>query len=159
MENTNYDDLAASVGFTATVALMTWFEGRRLHVPRQVLPQHPLATLIGLPALRALVRDFGGEDLWLPASDQFGRYARNRDIAVRLAAGDTPAQIAERFGLSERRVEQIRVELVDAGLLKLAEGRRLPSGPGRPARGRRSPFGGLKILGTGEVSDEPPPPC
>ena len=158
MQNTVYDDIAASVGFTAAFALMTWFEKRRLYVPHQALPSHPLATLIGLPALRALVRDFGGEDLWLPSAQEYERFARNRDIAVRLAAGDTAAQVGQRVGLSERRVEQIRDDLLADGLLTLAEGRRQPSGPGRPSRGRRSPYGGMEILGTGEVSDEPPPP-
>lgn len=158
MQNSTYDDLSASVGFTATVVLMTWFERQRLYVPHQALPSHPLATLIGLPALRALVRDFGGEDLWLPTTSVFVRYARDRDVAVRLAIGDSTAEVAKRFDLSERRVEQIRAELLANGILKLAEGRRRTTAPGRPRAGR-SPFeGGLEIFTTGEVFDRPPPP-
>ena len=158
MQNSTYDDISASVGFTATVVLLTWFAKQRLYVPHEALPSHPLATLIGLPALRALVRDFGGEDVWLPTAEAFGRYARDRDIAIRLAIGDSTADIATRFDLSERRVEQLRGELLQSGILKLAEGRRRSSAPGRPRAGR-SPFeGGLEILGTGEVFAEPPPP-
>lgn len=160
MLNSIYDDLAASVGYTATVKLRTWYGGGWLYVPHpsRATAQHDLATLIGLPALRALARDFEGDQrLWLPFGDE-DRYVRDRDIAVRFAAGDTAAQVAEQFGLSERRAEQLRVDLAEAGLLTLAAGRRLLQRRGRPRPGR-SPYGdGLKILGTGEVSGGPPPP-
>jgi hypothetical protein len=159
VQNSTYDDISASVGFTATVILLVWFSKQHLYVPRQAQPSHPLATLIGLPALRALVRDFGGEQLWLPEAGTFGRYARDRDVAVRLSVGDSTADVAKRFDLSERRVEQLRAELIENGILKLAEGRRRSCAPGRPRDGR-SPFeDGLKILGTGEVSGDTPLPA
>lgn len=160
MLNSIYDDIAASVGWTATFKLKAWYGGGWLYVPHpsRATAQHELATLIGLSALRALVRDFEADQhVWLPIGDE-DRYLRDRDIAVRLAAGDTVGQVAEQFGLSERRVEQLRAELAEAGLLRLAADRRLQRRRGRPRDGRSAYAGGLKILGTGEVSAEPPPP-
>lgn len=158
--NSIYDDLAASVGYTATVKLRTWYGGGWLYVPHpsRATETHDLATLIGMPALRALVRDFEADQhLWLPIGDE-ARYVRDHDIALRLAAGDTIPHVAEQFGLSERRVEQLREVMVQNGTLALAAGRRRPGRRGRPRPGR-SPYGdGLKILGTGEVLAEPPPP-
>lgn len=160
MLNSIYDDLAASVGYTATVKLRTWFAGGWLYVPHpcRATPDHDLARIIGMPALQALVRDFEADQhLWLPIGEE-ARYVRDRDIALRLAAGDTVAQVAAQFGLSERRVEQLRGEMIDEGVLRFAEGRLRSKRPGR-SRAGRSPFeGGLKILGTGEVFADPPPP-
>lgn len=153
MQNSVLDDLSATVGFTATVALLTWYGGRRLYVPDAAIEGHALAKLIGLPALRALVRDFRGDDLCLPSADAFSRYARDRDIAASFAAGMTPAQTAEKFGLSLRRCEQLREEMATRGVLVLLA--RRAARPGRPRRGR-SPYLGAEILGTGEVSAATP---
>lgn len=159
MLNSIYDDLAASVGYTATVKLRTWYAGSRLYVPQRATEGHTLARLIGFPALRALVRDFGADqNLWLPLGEE-DRYVRNRDVARRFAAGDTVAQVANRFGLSERRVEQLRADLVGDGTLALAAGRPRRQARGRPRAGR-SAYVGVELaenLGTGEVFAETPP--
>ena len=161
MQNSIYDDLGASVGYTAVVKLKTWYAGGWLYIPHasRVTPEHCLAKLIGMPALRALVRDFEADQhLWLPLGDE-ERYARDRDIALRLATGDAPAEIATQFGITERRIEQLRDEMLESGILELAAQRRRTRGlRGRPPRGQ-SPFAdGLKILGTGEVSGDTPLP-
>jgi hypothetical protein len=156
MQNSVYDDLSAAVGFTATLKLRAWFSGGWLYVPKEARAEHPLARLLGMSAFRALVRSFEGDQhLWLPAGCE-DRYLRDRDIARRLAAGDSVDEVAARFDLSARRVEQIRAEFVENGILAVAGGVRRR--PGRPAVGR-SPYRGLALaenLETGGVSQQPP---
>lgn len=117
------DDLSPIVGFTATLALAAWWADRNLYVPASARPDHPLASVIGLPALRALVAEFGGQTLAIPADVQALRFRRDRAICERFAEGWTPARVADEFELSPRRAEQLRADLVARGWLDFAAGR------------------------------------
>lgn len=117
------DDLSPVVGFTATLALAAWWADRNLYVPASARPDHPLASVIGLPALRALVAEFGGQTLAIPADVQALRFRRDRAICERFAEGWTPARVADEFELSPRRAEQLRVDLIARGWLDFAAGR------------------------------------
>ena len=127
MQGTILDDLAASVGYTATRAIVTWWAGRTLYVPAQLRPGHPLASIIGEPALRALVRDFGSEILKIPSDAQDGRFRRDRSICERYCEGWTTHRVADEFDISVRRAEQIRAELVERGWMDFARGRAIPT--------------------------------
>lgn len=122
MRPSNLDDISAVAGYSATRALQVWFGGRFLYVPVRSDPDHPLAMLVGEPALKALVREFGNEVLWIPGHDEERRYARNRDIAIRFSEGATPADIANEFTLTPRRAMQVRLELREKRWLQFAEG-------------------------------------
>ena len=162
MENSILDDLSAVVGYTATRKLVAWFGGRRLYVPQRAAETHPLATLIGMPAFRALVRDFAGDDnVFLPSTGEDDRYIRDREIAERIAAGESAPVIALAMALTERRIEQIRVELVERGWILYAEGYKRAMRKSRTTRRRGGdvPVPTLIILGTGEVSAETPLPA
>jgi Homeodomain-like domain len=152
VNTSDLDDIAPSVGYRATRIIATWFGGRHLWVPKEAAATHPLAVLIGMPALRALVRDFGGKRLRVPTEGDDRRFSRNRQIAVHLAAGWSVERIGEAMGLTPRRVEQIRVELVRNGWLNYAHG--FHAATSYP-RGRRR-IGRPEILGTGADSGEPP---
>lgn len=117
------DDLSPVVGFTATLALAAWWADRNLYVPASARPDHPLAAVIGLPALRALVAEFGGQTLAIPADVQALRFRRDRAICERFAEGWTPARVADEFELSPRRAEQLRADLIARGWLDFAAGR------------------------------------
>lgn len=117
------DDLSPVVGFTATLALAAWWADRNLYVPATARADHPLARVIGLPALRALVVEYGGQTLAIPADVQALRFRRDRAICERFAEGWTPARVADEFELSLRRAEQLRSELLERGWLEFAEGR------------------------------------
>lgn len=133
MQPSTLDDICAAIGYTATRKLVAWFGGRKLYIPTQASPGHPFATALGFPAYRALVENFGVEVLSVPKADEEWRYNRNRVIAERLADGDELAAIASDLGLTLRRAEQIRVDLVADGFLAFALGY---AGPGRqPAAG------------------------
>lgn len=117
------DDVCAEIGYTATCALLAWHGGRTLYVPQHLDRAgrpHPLARVIGEPALRALVRAWGGETLRLPEPTLQARMVRDRLIAERFAEGVTPARVAAELGLTERRAQQLRAELAERGWLAYA---------------------------------------
>ena len=118
------DDVSSVIGFTATSVLCAWYGGCQLYVPAKAGPDHPLVDLIGEAALRALVREFGSEHLKIPGDRSTTRYRRDRSISERFAEGWTPTRVADEFGLSLRRVEQLRAELTDWGWVAYAAGRR-----------------------------------
>lgn len=124
MEESNLDDIAGVIGYTATRQLAAWFSGRSIYVPRSARSDHPLARLIGLPALRSLVGEFACLQLAIPTEAEDDRWRRDRRIATLLVAGQDARSVAEEVGLTVRRVEQIRADLVDRGLLQYAAARR-----------------------------------
>lgn len=163
------DDLAPVIGYRATRIVSAWFAGRRLHVPEVARADHPLELLLGWPAFAALVREFAGCRVNVPAHEHEARYVRDRRIAEMLAGGWTCERVASDLGLSTRRVEQIRVDLVDNGWLRYAQG--FDSAMARGRNGRRASVPPELIapcaataatagekLGTGGVFGETPPP-
>lgn len=120
MDESNLEDIARVVGYTATRQLAAWYSGRSIYVPRSARYDHPLARLIGMAALRALVDEFACLQLTIPTEAEDDRWRRDRRVATMLVAGQTPQAIAREIGLTTRRVEQIRADLVDRGLLQYA---------------------------------------
>ncbi len=152
MNTSDLDDIAPVIGYRATRIIAVWFGGSHLWVPTKATPGHRLGVLLGMPALRALVRAFGGKRLRVPTGSDERRYARNRQIALLIARGMPLTRIATRMGMTLRRVEQIRAELVREGWLQYAQG--FAPGTDYP-RGRRH-LSRPEILGTGENPAEPP---
>jgi hypothetical protein len=122
MQSGNLDDVCATVGYTATRILSAWYAGRSLYVPSNARDDHPLASLIGMPALRALVREFASIQIPVPPQTEDDRFRRDRRIAEALVAGHTPREVAAAERLTVRRVEQIRADLVTLGWLRYAAG-------------------------------------
>lgn len=118
------DDICTSVGYTATCVLSAWFGGRKLYVPGAARPDHPLVDLIGLPALRALVRDWSGQELKVPTHRTAARFERDRRACELFAEGWTAERVAIDLGIGVRRAEQLRRELEASGWLAYATGRR-----------------------------------
>lgn len=118
--NTTADDICGAVGYTATSLICAWFGGRNLYVPLRAMGEHPLARLIGISALERLVAAFPGEHLAVP--DERWRRAADRSkrtVALLISQGKEDGEIAERTGLTKRRVNQLRREVGLEGLLDL----------------------------------------
>jgi hypothetical protein len=113
------EDVGAELGFTATSALAAWFGGMNLYVPGTVDPDHPIVSVIGIAPYRRLVAAFGGEVLCLPEGRQDEIDRRDRVIATMLGGGKGTKEIAGKTGLSERRVQQIRMRLENSGVIPL----------------------------------------
>lgn len=123
------DDIAAVVGFTAALRLCAWYgcSSAKLYVPHTASEDHDLARLIGMPAFERLVREWGhdGADLLaLPNLEDFEEDRRYRQVRDLLRRNLTPREIGPLVGLSERRIQQVRMHLENAGMLS----------PERPAR-------------------------
>lgn len=127
LKATLLDDVCAAVGWTATCAIVAWWGGRQLYVPPEAREDHPIALVIGMPAFRALVREFGGlAKAWsIPTGGICEQYVRDRRITERYAAGATPGLVAEEFGIGLRRAQQLRVELEQRGWLEYAARKKL----------------------------------
>lgn len=152
------DDLAPVIGYRAVRIVAAWFAGRRLHVPVSANPAHPLAKLIGRPAFDALVREFPGDRFSVPTNREDENYRRDRQIAEWLAAGRPLPEIAECLCLTVRRVEQIRVELVDLGWLEYAAGFSTAMAHRRARRASIELPRLVDFSGPSEVSGDLPPP-
>lgn len=117
---TYLDDVCALIGFAATSRLIAWHGGEHIYVPVEATPEHALAALMGDSALRALVDEFGGQTLWIPA-DIAGADRQNiqnkRAVAKLTNKGRSPQEIAVELGLSSRHVMRIIAELRSRGLI------------------------------------------
>ena len=65
-----------------------------------------IADHIGIDAFNKLVWLCGGEVLYIPKNDKKWRLERNRRIAEDYCGGNSRA-LARKYGLSERRIQQI----------------------------------------------------
>ena len=117
--NTMLDDIAAEIGFTATMTLVAWYGGMHLYVPEKISEQHAIARAVGLRHAERLAAAHGGGMLFVPGAVSFDRARRDRMVADGVRRGMGTKQLASLTGLTERRVQQIRQRLEDEGLLPL----------------------------------------
>ncbi len=124
VRNTTLDDLAAIIGFTATLRLAVWFGDRKanLYVPDKVTDGQLLVGLIGESAARRLSDEFGRQHINVPGLNSALREKRYALIHQRLLAGRGSRDIAAETGLSERRVAQLRIDFERLGLLPMVLG-------------------------------------
>jgi hypothetical protein len=78
-----------------------------LYVPKRLKPDHKLVQLIGWLHAEKLVRHFGGEILQPSNCRCLVRAKRNDRIRDLSANDNTPQQIADQVGLSERQIRNI----------------------------------------------------
>lgn len=120
--NTTLDDIAAVIGFTATVRLAAHYGGRDMNVPVAVSDKHLIAKLVGMSALQRLHAEWAGERVTMPTLGLVATDLRNARILRDLMAGVGLGLIAEREGLTNRRVEQLRRAFEADGLLPMILG-------------------------------------
>lgn len=130
------EDVCVVVGYELTRLIAAWFGNRYFYVPAEFRHDHPLCTLLGDRALRALVEEHAGERAWVPASSTDDRHRRDRVVAEMIAGGASIDAIACCLELTTRQIENLRSELEARGILVYAGGyRRAPRG--RPTGGAR----------------------
>lgn len=118
IRNTTLDDVAAVIGFSATLRLSAWFgDGGNLYVPEHVSEGQVLARLIGMSAAERLSKEWGGEHLALPRLRAYEDDLRRRMVGRMLEQRFSSREIAVHMRMSERRVQQIARELESAGLI------------------------------------------
>jgi len=118
IKNSTLDDIAAVIGFSATVRLAAHYADRDLMVPHTVSELHPVAKLIGVSCLTRLVTEWPGERLSIPTLDIYDTERRSAHV-IRLMLHNVPDySIALIVGLSVRRIAQLRREFTAEGLLE-----------------------------------------
>lgn len=115
--NTILEDIGAEIGFTATSALVGWYGGRFLYIPRVAVEHHAIAKVIGLRQFAALVKGFGGTDIFVPKDWHSRRLRRDRVVFDLLKKGTDPKIISHKTGISSTHVSNIRRTLEEVGLL------------------------------------------
>lgn len=105
--SSGYREVADVIGLEAALRLVQAFGGVRFAVPRKCAAQHPLTIALGEEAVLSLERFCGGTELRIPTAAQACRGRRDRAITAERAAGRAVQELARRFGLDERRVQQI----------------------------------------------------
>lgn len=118
LQNTTLDDIAAVIGFSATLRLVAWFgDGGNLYVPQTAGEDHLLARLIGVASARRLCEAWPGEHLAVPRLRDHEDDVRKRTVARLIEKDFSTREIAGMERISERRVQQICRELEAAGLI------------------------------------------
>lgn len=96
-------EIAGLIGPEAAMRLVDAYGGTRCYVPRRPAAKGPLAQAIGLDQARVLAENYGGEYLLVPTL--FVARAKKRRIAE---AHGSAAQVARRYGVTERWVREVR---------------------------------------------------
>ena len=103
-------DFVRLIGLTATLDLVRVYGGLRIYIPKpaRVQAEHPIAKIIGYPALLTLAKVYGAEQHFaLPKAANALTILRNRRIAQGYATNRTVRGLASEYNLTERHVERI----------------------------------------------------
>lgn len=111
------DDIAAVIGFSATLRLVAWFGDGNLYVPATAEANRLLARLIGLERARRMSETWGLQHLPIPRLKAFEMDVLRRNIAQLLERNADTQEIAGLLKVSDRRVLQLCRELEMAGLV------------------------------------------
>lgn len=112
------EDIAAEIGFTATVRLSAAYSRRNIYVPATITPAHPLAALLGNDAAARLSKAFGNEILYVAGLDDFDRWRMVRAAAEMAARGIPRAEIARALMVSVPHCRKLLEEAALIGAIK-----------------------------------------
>jgi len=101
-------ELVGVVGVTAALAIVEERGGVRMYTPVKADPDHWLAKLIGMVALERLVEYYQGEEIELPRCVEAMRAAKDMVIVAEHEAGASNADLARRYGYTERGIKKLR---------------------------------------------------
>lgn len=99
-----------AVGFDAAVTLVARFGGSRILLAREPGERDNLSLLIGLSAARSLSQALGPGLLEIPRCVSWVIARRDEEIAARHLGGETHAELAIRFNLTERHIRNVLAE-------------------------------------------------
>lgn len=100
--------LVAAIGVESTIRLLSIRGGARLCVPHDPARSHTLTPALGVEAVTALVKVFGG-GTWvdLPMPDKLLNQIRDAQIRAEHAEGDSLMTLAGRYSLTTRHIQNI----------------------------------------------------
>ncbi|MEX0745299.1 MAG: Mor transcription activator family protein [Phycisphaeraceae bacterium] len=107
-------EVAEVIGLAATLALVEHAGGVRIYVPESLGDDHRLVEWLGQEAAALLSEAFAMEELVVPRCAAALRQVRNRRMRFeRQEHGARPAELALRYGLTERQVYTILADVDD----------------------------------------------
>lgn len=122
LKNTTLDDVAAIIGFSATLRLAAWFGDRgNVYIPERAAPGQVVVRLIGQSAAQKLCDAWGGEHISLPRLRAYEEDVRRRNIGRMLEHHFSTREVAMYMRMSERRIQQVARELEVAGLIDVVQ--------------------------------------
>lgn len=98
-------ELVQAIGREKTIAIEQAFGGQRKYFAAKVRPDDRMVQVIGLDAARIVAREFAGLRSYIPIT--LAKIERNRAIRQAVLSGFSKAEVAGRFGLSERTIRMI----------------------------------------------------
>jgi hypothetical protein len=120
IKNTTLDDLAAVIGFSATLRISAWFgNGGNVYVPENAQEGQLLVKLIGMSAASALSAEWGLQHIAVPRLSSYENDVVRRMVGRMFEHGMSSGEVAMHMRLSERRVQQICRELECAELISI----------------------------------------
>lgn len=108
---TSFEMLAGEIGTQAAQLLTSRYGGRRIYLAERVVPHHPFAELMGLPAAKTLCESFGPGWIGVPLGPNSTALLRRQKVKTMSEAGYTVAAIAEALGIHTRTVERHRAAI------------------------------------------------
>ncbi|MCC6851041.1 MAG: hypothetical protein IT502_01915 [Rubrivivax sp.] len=96
-----------AVGFDCALRIASHFGGTRVLVSSDPAARDPLAAVIGIEAARALAAAIGAGAFEVPRCTAWLIARRNEEIVARELGGESHAELALRFSLTERHIRNI----------------------------------------------------
>ncbi|WP_281983003.1 hypothetical protein [Azonexus hydrophilus] len=143
--NTVLEDIAAEIGFGATVRLAAVYGGSTIRIPTKCSDGHPLVKLLGHTCVGRLAVMFPSpETLDVPNLAEFERWRKVKAVAS-LASRDVPkADIATLTAMSPRHVGNMLKLAAKVGLVEAK--------PDRKPAGDPDTTPEIRVLGPAEKS-------
>ena len=103
-----YVEMIHTLGLEATQKLCEWRGGAVLYIPKEPIPSRNVEMIhtLGMVATQKLCGWCGGDVLYIPKFDAMKRYLRRKKIRQEFN-GENTAELAQKYRLSRRRIQQI----------------------------------------------------
>lgn len=95
------------IGVEQAYRLTSLYGGRPKYIPKHAR-RTGLAAHLSAEALDALIKRFAGLALEIPKADHFWRQLRNQQIHEETCNGSSRSALADKYGLSQRQIGNIR---------------------------------------------------
>ena len=118
LKNTTLTDLVEVVGLEAMMTLSAKYgNSGNLYIPKSCEDGAMLQNLIGERAANALTEKWGSDHLAIPWMSHYENQKTKFEVCSLLEHGMKISEIARLRRMSQRRVQQIRAELLKSGLI------------------------------------------
>ena len=115
--NTVLEDIAAEIGFGATVRLAAVYGGTTIRVPGKCADGHPLVKLLGHTCVARLAEMFPSpETLDVPKLVEFDRWRKVKAASSMAARGIRKSEIADMLVISQKHVGNLLKMSAESGV-------------------------------------------